>query len=126
MYLIVLYEVMMRCDVCYTWIYPFFDIFDMKPIKIHTLCESCYSKHPVFIDIETLPNEGSLIHIMHLNYDGVYKIDAYGFIEDSFIQFFMYKKVTILITNNLEETLLERVTHCDLGMIWILNYNTTQ
>ena len=116
----------MRCNVCYTWMYPFFDIFDMKPNKTYSLCESCYSKHPVFTEIETLPNEGSLIHIIHIHYDGVYKIDAYGFIEDHITQFFMDKDSIILITNDLEASLLEYLISCKLGMIWILNYHTTQ
>jgi hypothetical protein len=116
----------MRCNVCYTWKYPFFDIFDATPNKAYSLCESCYSKHPVFTDIETLPNEGSLIHIMHIHYDGVYKIDAYSFIEDSFIEFFIDKKVVFLIIEALDESLLEYFTQCNFGLMMILNYNTTQ
>ena len=116
----------MRCEVCYRWMYPFDDIFDKKPMKMYSLCESCYVKHPVYFDIETLPNEESLIHIMHIHYDGVYKIYAYAFIEDACINFLIYKDVTIIITSHIKDTLLEALTECNFGIIWVFNYHTTQ
>lgn len=114
----------MRCDVCFTWMYPFKDIFDMKPMTMYSLCESCFSKHPFHIDIETMPNEGSLTHIMHIHYDGAYHINAYAFLEDACLIYFSNKDVTIIVLENLDDTILEFFAQCRLGMIWILHYNT--
>ena len=115
----------MRCIICKKGLYTFESIFQRNHLVDYSICELCYTKHPLMIESHIIPIHKKMLTIIDMIYDGRYPSYSYDSILFKVIQSIGYLSDTMYILY--EEIDLNEVQYLlDISIynIILFNYKT--
>lgn len=82
----------MRCRICDTFEYMYEHFLETCRRDLYYLCQKCYEKHPVHLMYSLIPNEFSLITMIHAIHDGHYPNYVYNHLDIHIMTWFMIRQ----------------------------------